>query len=234
MKKRTSKTIMLLPIAILMVGCALIYTTDRYLFKFSHKTHLDLELDCTECHKTIEESTKAQDNNLPLKKECCGDCHDVQEEEGCVTCHSSVEKARKLTPRETGITFSHKLHIQDYEIECKTCHTKVDRSTKSTEKLTPNMDSCGSCHEIEYPASNCGSCHLNLKDLTNHKDTVYKKTIGYCLSCHKDQTCLSCHEGRIDKNVHDRNFRYYHSLQARSNPTSCDVCHRRKFCKECH
>lgn len=247
MTGQSKKYLAIILLSLMVVGCALIYTTDRYLFKFTHKTHIENEIACEQCHTDISKSKSASDNNLP-KKDACKDCHEVDNKDQCNLCHARSDKARKLKQRGTDLIFSHELHVKDNGMECKSCHINVNDSTKSTDKLIPKMETCQECHDTKSPNSNCEQCHTGLKDLvlkpkshrnmnmfvTNHKRAVYTSSINYCQKCHKEETCLSCHEGRIDRNVHDRNFRYYHSLEAKSNPQSCDVCHRKQFCKECH
>ena len=242
-----SKNLIIFLLFLILIGCSLIYTTDRYLFKYSHQTHLEMEMDCTLCHVDVSSSNFSQDNNLP-KKKVCSSCHEVDDNDECQSCHNPVDKARKLKQRETDLHFSHKMHFTEIEIDCKACHGKVVKSSKATDKLIPPMDKCEGCHDTKSSNSDCELCHTGLKDLVlrpkshinmntfliNHKRTIYTKSIKYCQNCHNEESCIACHEGRIDRNVHNRNFRYYHSIIARSNPSSCDICHRKQFCKECH
>ena len=48
--------------------------------------------------------------------------------------------------------------------------------------------------------------------------------------------CINCHERRdtIQTLVHERNFRFFHSVEARANPMQCGSCHREDFCINCH
>jgi len=238
-------TIIILPL--FLIGCALLYTTERYLFVYSHQKHLEMDLECSQCHTAAEKSESAANDILP-EKVACAECHEVEDNKQCKSCHSAVDKAKKLEQRNLNLIFSHKMHAVDMDIKCENCHNKVDNSDKSTDKLIPEMEICEECHDTKSPNSNCDLCHKSLKDLylkpdshrnvnlfvVNHKNNVYTKSINYCQNCHKEDTCLSCHEGRIDRDVHNRNFRFHHSISARSNPQSCDLCHRKQFCKECH
>jgi hypothetical protein len=247
MRLLKQKILIIAILPLLFIGCVLLYTTDRYLLKNSHKFHFEQGAECTTCHVDIAKSESATDDNLP-DKAVCESCHDVSDNQKCTTCHTRVDKAKKLEQRNTDLIFSHKLHVGDNEIECKQCHPKAYESLKSTDNLIPVMKACDSCHDTQAADSNCQMCHTNLKSLTlkpnnhrnrssfvtNHEQLVMKKTINYCYNCHTEESCLSCHEGRIDRNVHNRNFRFYHGIEARNKPSSCDVCHRKQFCKECH
>jgi hypothetical protein len=34
--------------------------------------------------------------------------------------------------------------------------------------------------------------------------------------------------------MHRRNFKFFHSIEARANPRRCSACHTVNFCQECH
>ncbi|NOY06464.1 MAG: cytochrome c3 family protein, partial [Chlorobi bacterium] len=61
--------------------------------RFSHKTHVDNEVECTTCHEATE-SISAKDNLVP-KPEVCVDCHDEPDVRGFwnLTAHDPLDKS---------------------------------------------------------------------------------------------------------------------------------------------
>ena len=73
---------------------------------FSHKKHSDLS--CLDCHKTIEESDKSEDKNLPIM-DICIQCHDGEVLPGeCITCHVNEDDPQALINPKRDFAFSHK------------------------------------------------------------------------------------------------------------------------------
>lgn len=111
------------------------------------------------------------------------------------------------------IIFDHQLHT---DIECTDCHGLVSESIVSADKLFPEMDFCGDCHDIE-DTDNCSTCHRNSDDpgaLLNPSRTIlfshkkhYELKID-CSSCHVlsasdpipgKPKCMSCHDNQTAK-----------------------------------
>ncbi|NIS70430.1 MAG: hypothetical protein GTO12_16240 [Proteobacteria bacterium] len=61
------------------------------------------------------------------------------------------------TPRYGSVTFTHLMHIEDYEIDCGECHH---------EDMEGGMSKCSNCHEPPKRAlhKNCQGCHKQLKN----------------------------------------------------------------------
>jgi len=148
---------------------------------FSHRAHLALKLECTGCHTSVTESSRAEDNNLP-KPEVCAECHDPA---------PAIEQ-----PRPTPLArFPHDKHVG--AIPCLTCHKGVD--------TFPPMALCVTCHnKVDIPDS-CYFCHAKTMNLepAGHgegfvdahsrvrRDAAAKQS---CQMCHgKNFHCAGCH-----------------------------------------
>ena len=208
---------------------------------FAHADHVDLE--CADCHTGIEESSAAQDQNLP-SMDVCGDCHDVEAEEDCGTCHRNPEDPQASPRPERGVVFSHKDHLKR-ELECATCHGAVASSTESSPEHMPLMHQCFSCLNGEKAGDGCALCHDDHITLADIHPTEWRHQHGdraaldreWCRQCHQeDNTCLDCHRGdNLTGYIHDLNYMYTHGLDAKSKRFDCARCHdNRSFCYACH
>jgi len=157
-------------------------------------------------------------------------------------------------------TFSHKKHNKYFEQEkiyCSNCHfmqfslegkRRKDRGKLSSELLYPGMEECHYCHEnkkYENAApQECLLCHVALSGMMpdNHRvDWINRHKSASrieddCAKCHRDNYCSDCHLKRdtIRQRVHDRNYLYAHSIEARANPRKCVSCHTASYCLTCH
>src|SRR5229473_49787 len=65
---------------------------------FSHKTHLQLKLQCLSCHTSAPTSTKVEDNNLPQAAVC-------------LSCHKDARAIKAPRPSKLA-KFSHQQHLK--------------------------------------------------------------------------------------------------------------------------
>lgn len=116
------------------------------------------------------------------------------------------------------VTFPHRLHYEDFEVECKTCHHEINAS-----KLKfPHKDyfddfwiDCKICHhesgKVTLQAQPCSKCHhsrpTDIADETLSSKVVIHKS---CWECHEIGTggeattnCKLCHSGPRTKNEKD-------------------------------
>ena len=196
---------------------------------FSHSDHLKMEMECDLCHSEITTSEKASDSNLP-SIEICKDCHD------------GFEEMHDFKSAERELVFSHETHT-GIDIVCNFCHLERD----SFEVRMPEMDECLSCHDSTLAPNECTSCHSNLlggKLKPKSHDGTFLHLHGsqalvdeeYCANCHRSSFCLDCHRGEnVLPPVHDRNYSFSHSIDARSREYECSDCHElESFCIDCH
>ncbi|MDH5716569.1 MAG: hypothetical protein OEZ22_02900 [Spirochaetia bacterium] len=222
-----------------------------YLF-FSHKLHLKFnKIDCFTCHTLNEEKTSLITHPDHTK---CVNCHDVQEPEDCVVCHSHPEQ--KVKKRENillyeEISFDHLKHIAEKELPCLKCHEDALRnSTIKQSELFPKMKICINCHDEYFPQenNNCQFCHekdiQNIKPVTHnnfwlkkHGKNLTRTERAECKSCHSvtsNKDCFSCHQKEKPKN-HNLAFRIKgHGYSAVSDRESCNTCHTEAACINCH
>jgi hypothetical protein len=123
------------------------------------------------------------------------------------------------------LKFSHKLHVVENETECTTCHGAAETSQTGADNLLPDMETCGSCHDVEDD-ENCGMCHSNVEEpaaVPRVKDYntkfSHEKHLGAkleCSSCHsgienrtaagiptdlpKMNDCMNCHSSKSVSN----------------------------------
>src|SRR4030067_1337131 len=73
---------------------------NNLVIKFSHSVHKDLT-DCKTCHSAITASTSLKDRLFP-NHDNCGECHAVDDESECKTCHYE-DKYEPLTQTESNL-----------------------------------------------------------------------------------------------------------------------------------
>jgi hypothetical protein len=175
--------------------------------QFSHKQHLEWNLDCGSCHVGQE---------LPTQRACAG-------------CHAEAKPIK--APGKLRVDhFDHASHVKfgniapmlraavqaktylsappphlDTRIACAGCHHGIEHSDNvAGAKLFPQMADCLVCHNKIDPPYSCEKCHDNpaaLKpanhtshfiDQHNRKDAGLDRTT--CAVCHgKTFSCLGCH-----------------------------------------
>lgn len=190
------------------------------IIKFSHKLHADNGVACTDCHSSVPKSTKLSDRLLPSHDDCAN-CHDVEDEKNCTTCHYEDVNEALIQQKPYDIYFSHSLHVGTNKIQCQTCHkgiTEVDYAFKA-KQTNPMMKDCYSCHNNTTVAtSNCESCHISTVNLipVSHRVPSWKTTHKFaansldanCVMCHDNASCQECHVATtmITENNSKNNF----------------------------
>lgn len=145
--------------------------------------------------------------------------------------------------------FNHEMHTPIYEssnVPCETCHADPE-SYGNREKI--NKQGCHQCHKAPAPImpviKDCKTCHFaGFPKPMSHKVSWISKHQSYakndpasCAECHSNQMfCMDCHSRRdtIQERMHMRNFKFYHSIEARANPKRCNACHTVSYCQDCH
>lgn len=197
--------------------------TNEGKIKFSHSLHKEL-IDCQSCHTAVLESESLKDRLLPNHDNCV-DCHEVDNDDECQTCHYE-DTYEALFQKESGLIFSHKLHLMGEEKNCEPCHVglgEVDYSWQAV-GANPSMESCYGCHNNKSVASNaCESCHISTVNLLpqDHKVVSYinnhkfaaREFNANCAMCHDDQSCDECHvstTGITETNTLDNFYQPYY------------------------
>jgi hypothetical protein len=185
---------------------------------FSHRVHLALKLECTNCHAAALNSAHLEDDLLPKV--------DV-----CLKCHKT---ATIQTPPTTRLArFDHQLHLKLGKIApiiaaaidhktyfsppsatlradlnttnaCQACHRGLEVSDKPDHGAFPQMADCLVCHSQIAPPDSCEFCHAkgaDLKTVAHTPDFLDTHTTGKlgldlksCAICHgRKFHCLGCH-----------------------------------------
>jgi len=156
-------------------------------------------------------------------------------------------------PTKSDIIFDHEIHS---DLECIDCHGDAIGSNKSDDRLFPEMEFCGDCHDIEDP-DDCTVCHRNGDEPEASPDPVrnilfsHKKHYDLeidCLNCHNFPArvtipgkpfCMDCHDGHSAKNdcqsCHGDNYSLLdiHPLNWRDQHGSQAILNE-EFCISCH
>jgi hypothetical protein len=176
--------------------------SNKELIKFSHSLHFEL-VECADCHSGVAESISLNDRLLP-NHDNCSDCHDVDDDRQCATCHIN-DNYEPLIQKKSDLIYNHKIH-KLLDMNCTDCHKgldKVDYSFMSAE-LNPPMEICAACHnEVKIASNSCQSCHISTHYLLpqNHRNVDFTRSHKFlaweldanCMMCHNNTTCQDCH-----------------------------------------
>ncbi|MCK5075026.1 MAG: cytochrome c3 family protein, partial [Calditrichia bacterium] len=197
--------------------------TQKDVIKFSHKLHLENEVECETCHQNAANSQTGKDNLMP-SMESCSDCHDIEEENECGICHSNINEPGEITRIQSySLLFSHEKHLKS-NINCLKCHADINKKEFAGVYHLPAMDKCMNCHTKKTVTNQCNACHApdeQLRPVSHRGDFMHihgqsAKTGNMdvsvnmsCSSCHSDNYCQNCHEGEnVEKNIHPLNFEF--------------------------
>jgi hypothetical protein len=190
------------------------------IIKFSHKLHTDNGVACEDCHTMVPTSTKLSDRLLP-NHDNCANCHDVEDEKNCSTCHYEDINEPLIQQKPDNIYFNHSLHVGQNKIKCQTCHKgigQVDYAFQA-KQTNPVMEDCYSCHSNTKIAPNyCESCHISTANLlpVSHRVPSWRESHRFaansinanCAMCHDNTSCQECHVSTtmITENNSKNNF----------------------------
>src|SRR5579864_9405733 len=117
---------------------------------FPHKTHIEKQALCTDCHETVEKGPMA---GIPSVKTC-------------MICHSQIATDRPLIKQVTAysekgveipwqrvygfsqeahVRFNHAPHIRA-RVDCAQCHGDLSKQTVAERSVDHNMGFCVNCH----------------------------------------------------------------------------------------
>jgi hypothetical protein len=229
---------------------------------FSHYLHGEQGLTCEDCHASLME--KELETPAIPKMGQCADCHDVEDEQCCSTCHRNPKNPGDLRERPlSNLIFSHRAHRGDHGLSCDGCHKGAihwpDLSMKPHGGLSHG--DCVGCHNREIDGGNCKNCHWRLDLSTSKPEEIYSHGDGFfkrhgasaqgaedmCAQCHEQSYCADCHNKsqtirpsvrfaeRVDRLfMHRGDWVSRHAVEARIGDTGCFKCHGTSFCLDCH
>ena len=131
---------------------------------FPHKTHIEKQATCTDCHETVERGPIA---GIPSVKTCMI-CH-----ESITTDRPLIQQITELSKRgldlswqrvygyagEAHVRFNHAPHIRA-KVECSTCHGRIDEQTVAERNVDLKMGFCVDCHKTKQAPNECLTCHF--------------------------------------------------------------------------
>lgn len=90
------------------------------------------------------------------------------------------------------IVFPHDLHFEN-EVACVDCHDGATASTVAADRLLPDMDVCGDCHDIDDDET-CDMCHTNVDEAGDYPTAMYGAALfGHAGHLDRGMTCDRCH-----------------------------------------
>lgn len=207
---------------------------------FDHNVHLtDAELSCSDCHLGIQDNAQGK-RSMP-DHDICSDCHEVDDDAECATCHIDPDNPEASKGGEFYQGFAHKPHLSK-NLSCIKCHGDIQKT--GIEPTLPAMTDCQSCHLDQSASLNCEICHLGEKpEPENHALLSWNSDHGIeassntniCAACHDFTSCEECHQGEnLFGKPHPVNWIFNHSVEAVMT-SNCMTCHEtRESCVECH
>ena len=227
---------------------------------FDHKTHVDRNIGCAQCHGAVEQLELATRDQLPRMRGCFS-CHQMpdaasrgQAKSACDTCHLRGDRGTVIkTIYASGALYPprwlhnaahtpdfierHKWIAADDSVFCANCHKE---------------DFCTDCHDGRVrPRSVHPSDYLNMHAIDARTGGVGSEK---CQSCHREQSfCLDCHlrvgvaessppNAKDSARFHPPKSIWsdpprrpgHHSFEAERNLNACVSCHTERDCVVCH
>jgi hypothetical protein len=223
--------------------------------RFNHKAHIDRNIQCGQCHGSIEQLELATRDQLPRMKGCFG-CHNMsgaaqgQAKSTCNTCHLAEMDGRMKTMFATG-----ELKPPRWLMNAQHTPDWIERHKRVA---ADNTALCASCHTERY----CTDCHdgkvrprnVHPNDWISMHPIAARQDNPRCTSCHHEQSfCLTCHQ-RVGvtmsgPNASGNKFHPadwvgqiyggtrgpgHHAWEAQRNLNACVSCHTERDCAICH
>jgi len=173
---------------------------------FSHEQHVAMQdVQCTTCHVGLDRVDQATPANMPGMA-TCNTCHnDRKASNTCEACHTNFAT---LLPVD---------------------HQRSDfvRNHRDLTRLGGLTTDCQTCHTETF----CQQCHLQAEV----KSYSYGRRRDLTTEpAHKTSTKDSPKQTLL-QNVHELNYRFTHSIDAKAKQAECQSCHSvQTFCAECH
>jgi hypothetical protein len=224
---------------------------------FNHKAHIDRNIQCGQCHGSVDQLELATRDQLPRMKGCFG-CHQMtgaaqgKAKSTCETCHIEMPDGHLQTVFATGEMRPPRwLNNAEHTADWLERHKRV---------AADNSALCANCHTERY----CADCHdgkirprsIHPNDWISMHPEAARNDNPRCTSCHQEQSfCLTCHQ-RVGvtmsgPNVQAKSFHPpgwatfpgasggtrgpgHHSWEAERNLNACVSCHTERDCATCH
>lgn len=127
-------------------------------------------------------------------------------------------------------------------LSCLYVHQAVAQKQSHKEYAEMKQAECNDCHKAEGVAPNHDT------DWVRGHRVLASKGVKNCDQCHTQKFCLDCHSGGgtgddlavqnfgrdYKPKSHRSSWIDVHAIKAGDNPQSCNRCHDKKYCNECH
>lgn len=130
---------------------------------FPHKTHVQLGMQCIDCHVGADVRDTA---GIPSVRKCML-CHaklarekpEVQKVIGYASKNIEIPWVRVygFSP-DAHVKFRHAPHYQA-GVPCSTCHGDLTKATVAERTVHHTMGSCLTCHRQMHASQDCAACH---------------------------------------------------------------------------
>jgi len=220
--------------------------------RFNHKAHLDKNIQCGQCHGSVEQLELATRDQLPRMKGCFG-CHAMTgaaqggAKNACNTCHLTDAGGQMKVLFSTG-------ELKPPRWLGNAQHT-ADFIERHKRVAADDAALCASCHTERY----CTDCHdgkvrprsVHPNDWISIHPIAARQNNPRCTSCHQEQSfCLQCHQrlgvamggpNSTGAKFHPPGFGAlngrgpgHHAWEAQRNLNACVSCHTERDCAICH
>lgn len=129
---------------------------------FSHKLHVGLGAQCTDCHQIKDPGFLA---GYPPTGTCMA-CHAaIKTESPHIQKLAELDKQGKQVPWvkvykvPDYVYFSHDWHYNETKIRCQECHGPVAERDAIFQEKPVTMIACMSCHDRHKASTECNLCH---------------------------------------------------------------------------
>jgi hypothetical protein len=204
-----------------------VYPPQRLPLIFSHGKHAARGTTCVQCHPGGQTSRSAVDNLIPTEATCRG-CHAIDRGDpqkdatpvaACVGCHPGFtpgQPVERIYVMPSTIKFDHAAHAK---ASCESCHGDLRNVDLATTRHLPTMASCLTCHTDGGEQRRCTTCH-------------FAQVGGLMETKFPHGELVPKHTGLGDD--HGPMFARDHKQQARRLDATCNACHDKSECVECH
>ncbi|MHC5065180.1 MAG: cytochrome c3 family protein [Planctomycetota bacterium] len=189
---------------------------------FSHSSHYtDYELECSDCHGNVGESSVIPPESAVTKDECM-DCHASRgKSNDCASCHSEIDENwappshrrswdfihGQVVRSESQLSSNRCAMCHDEQQSCQACHQReaprnhTNTWRRRTHGLMVSIDrsNCITCHRRDF----CVRCHENTEP-RSHRASFGSPRNRHCISCHeplRGESCFTCHKGTPSHNM---------------------------------
>ncbi len=148
--------------------------------QFPHKTHVEMNMECTTCHDRAEKDAVA--GRPPT--ELCLSCHAAGDGKGELQKLQAYADGgdipwRRVWRLPRHVYFSHRRHVAIAKVKCQTCHGPMETLTRPPARplRTLAMKDCLECHEqwkVRVANAATSDAHFTVRSVSTE-----------CTSCHR-------------------------------------------------